>query len=229
MSMLLCIVTPLAIYMAADSRQFPSGEDNVQKLFLVGKDAIVAHSGIGVIPSGGTEGKAWDAAGEIRQIASKVVPGTFDKQLTTIENRAKSSLAEALNHYPGRLADDAHLAIMFAKRDSQGRAYMAHLRLNVVSLSDGTDRWTHRVEAGPREIVVNGETGRSGIWWDVPKECAVVPSAGTDLSPNAAFNSLAGIIRGVAAQNNYCGQMIGGPIRAAISDAAGVRWISAPF
>ena len=228
MSMLLCIVTPLAIYMAADSRQFPSGDDSVQKLFLVGKNAIVAHSGIGVIPGGGTQERAWDAADEIRQIASKTVPGTFDEQLTSLENRAKVSLGEALSHYPGRLADDAHFSIMFAKRDSQGRAYMAHIRLNVVSLSAGTDRRTHRVEAGPREIVVNGETGRSGIFWDVPKECAVLPIS-TGFSPNAAFNSLAAIIRGVAAQNSYCGQVIGGPIRAAIADAAGVRWISAPF
>jgi hypothetical protein len=229
MSMLLCIVTPLAIYMAADSRQFPSGEDSVQKLFLVGKDAVVAHSGIGVIPGAGTQGKAWDAAEEIRRLASEVVLGTFDEQLTVIENRAKLSLGGALTHYPGSLADDAHLAIMFAKRDSQGRTYVAHLRLNVVSLSAGTNRWTHRVEPGPREIVVNGETGRSGIWWDVPKECEVARPTSIDLSPNAAFNSLASIIRGVAAQSNYCGQMIGGPIRAAIGDAAGVRWISAPF
>jgi hypothetical protein len=43
-TMLLVIVTPLAIYMAADSKQYPSG-DNTEKIFLVGNDAIVMHSG----------------------------------------------------------------------------------------------------------------------------------------------------------------------------------------
>jgi hypothetical protein len=56
-TMLLVIVTPLAIYMAADSKQYPSG-DNTEKIFLVGNDAIVMHSGIGLIPRAGESGQA---------------------------------------------------------------------------------------------------------------------------------------------------------------------------
>ena len=38
MSMVVCIVAQAAVYMAADSRQYPSGRDTVQKVFLVGPD-----------------------------------------------------------------------------------------------------------------------------------------------------------------------------------------------
>ena|SRR5271157_168651 len=49
MTINLYIVTSDAVYMAADSRQFPSGADTVQKIFLLGADSITGHGGIGVI------------------------------------------------------------------------------------------------------------------------------------------------------------------------------------
>jgi hypothetical protein len=39
-----------------------------------------------------------------------------------------------------------------------------------------------------------------------------------------AFNSISGIIKDVAGQSEHCSQMIGGKVRATISDDKGTRW-----
>jgi hypothetical protein len=75
-------------------------------------------------------------------------------------------------------------------------------------------------------MLVNGERGKSGVWWDVPAECKVVLPGSIDMSSKGALISMSTIIRKVAGQSAYCSQMIGGPIRAAISDNNGARWLS---
>ena len=221
MSMLLCVVTPLAVFMAADSRQYPSGADTVQKVFLVGKDAIVSHGGIGVIPH---DGGSWDAAEELKRIAAATASGTFQEQFNFIRQQVMSSISVALRHYTARFSNNPHFTIMLAKRNSAGRTYFARQEFKLISTESSPDKWIHRVEANPVQTLVDGETARSGVWWDVPPECRVTPPPKIDLSPKAAFDSISGIIRVVAGQSAYCTQMIGGPIRAAISDAGGARW-----
>ena len=105
MSMLLCVVTPLAVFMAADSRQYPSGADTVQKVFLVGKDAIVSHGGIGVIPH---DGGSWDAAEELKRIAAATASGTFQEQFNFIRQQVMSSISVALRHYTARFSNNPH-------------------------------------------------------------------------------------------------------------------------
>jgi hypothetical protein len=227
MSMLLCIVTPIAIYMAADSRQYPNGSDTVQKVFIVGKDAILAHGGIGVIPFDDGSHGSWDAAVEMGRISSATPGGTFDKQMRFVQTQALKSFETAAKRYSGALTNNPHFTIMFAKRDSAGRAYFARQEFKVVSVSLNTGRWAHRVEPAPVQVIVNGEQNRTGIWWDVPPECRVsLTSMSFDLSPGHAFNSISGIIKDVAGQSAYCSQMIGGKVRAAISDNKETRWIS---
>jgi outer membrane protein OmpA-like peptidoglycan-associated protein len=82
-------------FLAADSRQYPKGADNVQKVFLAGKDAIIAHSGVGVIPDDDTPGEAWDAAKEIGEIATRMPSGTLQAQLLFVEIEVVRSLVVA--------------------------------------------------------------------------------------------------------------------------------------
>jgi hypothetical protein len=223
MSMLLCIVTPIAVYLAADSRQYPSGADTVQKVFLVGRDAIVGHSGIGVIGS-------WDAAKEVGRIAATAPNATFEEQLGFVQEQVLKSFNAALEGYSGdsgSLGNNPHLTIMLVKRDSTGRAYFARQEFNVVSTALGSNRWAHHAEAAPIQRLVNGETARTDAWWDVPPECPVATPLHFD-SPEGGLiwiSSISTIIRGVAGQSAYCSQLIGGPIRAAISEADGARWL----
>jgi hypothetical protein len=46
MTMLLILATAGAVFIAADSRQYPVTIDTLQKVMLVGKDGIVAQGGI---------------------------------------------------------------------------------------------------------------------------------------------------------------------------------------
>src|SRR5207247_6822241 len=120
--MLVCIVAQTAVYMAADSRQYPNGADTVQKVFLVGRDAIVGHSGIGVIPYDRASGGAWDAAKEVGRIAARVPAGTVNEQLRFIQREALDSLNAGLLHHVGEISvDHPQLTIMFVKRDVEGR------------------------------------------------------------------------------------------------------------
>src|SRR5689334_16441523 len=96
MTMVLVIVTPAAIYLAADSRQYPSGLDTVQKVFLVGKDAAIAHLGIGRIPRAGSP---WDATEEMTRISSSTPDDGFDAQLAYITEASQSSFSTAVATY----------------------------------------------------------------------------------------------------------------------------------
>ncbi len=129
MSMLLCIVTPIAVYLGADSRQYPNGIDTVQKVFLVGTDAIVGHSGIGAIGS-------WDAAKEVGRIAATTPQAAFAEQADYIDAHALKSLNAGLARYfdaPAGLGKNPHLTIMLVKRDSKGRSYFICRDFKIVS------------------------------------------------------------------------------------------------
>lgn len=225
MSMLLCIVTPIAIYLAGDSRQYPNGVDTVQKVFLVGKNAMVGHGGLGVIGS-------WDAAREVGRIAAATPNVAFEEQLVFIKAQALKSLNLALETYagnPSSLENDPHLTIMLVKRDSTGRVYFIRQEFKVVSTALSPNGWAYHAEAAPIQRLVNGVSPKTGVWWDVPPECPVSQSSVQfDADPSRVLISLSwlsAIVKGVAAQSARCSQLIGGPIHAAISDAKGARWL----
>jgi hypothetical protein len=186
----------------------------------------VAHNGIGVIPYDGDSLESWDAARELRKIAEAVPNGAFEEQLGFIQEQALSSFSTALKRYSGNLANNPHFTIMLVKQDSTGRVYFGRQEFTVVCTPLTADQWVHRAEANPIQMLVNGESGKSGVWWDVAPQCRVALPLSIDLSPKEAITSISTIIRGVANQSAYCSQRIGEPIRAAISDASGARWLS---
>jgi hypothetical protein len=225
MSMLLCVVTPIAIYLAGDSRQYPNGVDTVQKVFLVGKNAMVAHGGIGIIGS-------WDAAREVGRIAAATPNVAFEEQLAFIKTEALKSLNLALERYagnPSSLEHDPHLTIMVVKRDSTGRTYFVRQEFKVVSTTLSPSGWAYHAEAAPSQRLVDGASPKTSVWWDVPPECPVSQSSihfdGDSSRVLISPAWLAAIIKSVAAQSPRCSQLIGGPIHAAISDAKGARWL----
>lgn len=217
MSMVVCLVAQAAIYMAADSRQYPSGADTVQKVFLVGRDAMLGHSGIGLIPSDGPSGGTWDAAKEVGRIAASTPMGTFQEQLAFIQREVLKSFNTGLQQRSGEInGDHPHLAIMFVKRDSNGQGYCTHQVFSVVSTPLENQKWSHWAEAVPAE-----PPRTSGIWWDAPSECPV--SLNSRAGPIRA--ALSAFIQEVAEQSDYCRQVIGGAIRIAVADDMGARWI----
>lgn len=221
--MLLVIITPAALYMAADSRQYPSGMDTVQKVFLVGNNAIVGHSGIGIIPLEGQSDEVWDAAVEMQKICAETPVGLFGEQLGFIQQHIQSSLTKALTSYHGSLPNAAHLAILLARRED-GTIYFVRQEFRVASILLEPNKWGHPVEAAPVQWLVSGKA-TSGAWWDVPPGCEVLLPNYLDLSPQMAFQSISAVINGVAAQSTQCSERIGGAIRAAVIDDVGVRWL----
>src|SRR4051812_24448578 len=134
MSMLVIGVTASAVLFAADSRQYPSGHDTVKKLFLVGKRAVLGHSGIGVIPSDSPEQGAWDAPKEMARIAGQV-PVAFPKgQFALISEEALKSLNDGLAKRSLPIdGQNSHLTIMFVDRDAGGRVFFARKEFKVLS------------------------------------------------------------------------------------------------
>jgi len=221
MSMLVVGVTASAVLLAADSRQYPSGQDTVKKLFLVGKRAVLLHAGIGVIPSDNPQEQgAWDAAKEVARIAGQV-PAVFPKdQFAFISEEALKSLNDGLAKR-SLLIDgpNPQLTMMFVDRDAGGRVFFARKEFRVLSTRTGDHTWRHHAEAGETTVVLDRLRTDKGLWWDVPPQCPVGERKPTAPTPAG----LAAFINAVAGQSPFCSQMIGGPIRVAIIDSAGAR------
>jgi hypothetical protein len=179
MSMLVVGVTASAVLMAADSRQFPSGRDTVQKLFLAGRRSLLGHSGIGVIPSGHPEKDGvWDAAIEVERIA-KVLPSAYPKdQFAFISDAILKSLNDGLAKRPLAIdSQNAQLTIMFVDRDAGGRVFFARREFRIISVNGGGNTFRHHAEAGEPNIVLDRVRTDRGLWWDVPPSALSVSTS----------------------------------------------------
>jgi hypothetical protein len=214
MTMLLVIVSASAIYVAADSKQFPSGS-MTQKLFLVGKDAAVLQGGIAVIPGAGENGVAWESESEFRKIATLAPNGSFNEQFVDIRNRVFQSFSLALSHYNEYIPPDKKLAFFVAKRENG----ISHLARQEIPFST-TESGKHRAEL-PDALILTSAPNK--IWWDLPTECKMQDF---DFSRGITFHSISDLFHNVAAQSAICSAEIGGQIRAAVIDDAGGRWLS---
>jgi len=216
------VMTSSAVFMAADSRQYPSGKDTIQKLFVVPGHAIVGHSGIGVIPFGDPQNGAWDAAVEVERISKRVPDGDGRHQFDFIRLELLKSLNNGLARRSREIGRRSpKLAVMFVSRDSSGRVFFAREETTVVSTPLGNDQWRHHAEAGRTQIVIDRQRADRGLWWDVPPECPV-----GERRPNAPTPaSIAAFIDDVARQSAACTQMIGGRVRVATIDNGGARWL----
>jgi hypothetical protein len=220
--MLVCIVASTAVYMAADSRQSPSGADNVQKVFLVGKTAILGHGGIGVIPFNGPSGGAWDAAREAERVANRTPVEAPKDQFRFIGRELLRSLNQGLLQRSEEIrGSDPHLVVMFIARDLEGHAFFFRQEFKVVGtvLPDGT--WRYHGDAAPIQVVVDGKSGATGTWWDVPPEYQV----GLRRLEGLTHAAISAFIKDVSQQSESCRRQIGGQVRLAVVDGAGARWM----
>jgi hypothetical protein len=219
MSMLAVTVTASAVLFAADSRQFPSGEDGVQKVFLVGTRALLGHSGVGIIP--GDDDSRWDAAAEVGRIAGGVPAVAPREKFAFITRDLLQSLNAGLakRSLPiGR--NDVRLTIMFVSRDPDGTVYLARQEFRVFATGAGEGKFRHHAEAQEPSVIIDSLRAKAGLWWDAPSECPVMrmPTAPTP----AAFTTF---INGVGGQSTECSRLIGGRIRVATIDRNGARWL----
>jgi hypothetical protein len=218
MSMLVVGVTAYAVFIAADSRQYPSGKDTVQKVFLVGKRAILGHEGIGVIPFDSAQPGAWDASDEVERISKRVPHVRARNQFDFIRSELHKSINAGLARRSLEIdGSNLHLAIVFIHRDSDGKVFIAREKIEVVSTRLADKRWRHHAEPGAPQILINAKHADQGLWWDVPEECPVGPRMPAALTTAA----ISAFINNVAVQSRMCSQKIGGPVRIAIVDDTG--------
>jgi hypothetical protein len=223
MSMLVIGVTATAVLFAADSRQYPNGNDTVKKLFLVGKRGMLGHSGIGILPSDKPVAQgSWDAEKEVERIAGQV-PAAFPKdQFDFISKEVLKSLNAGLAKRSLPIdGTNPHVSIMFVDRDSGGRVFFARKEFKVVSVHASDGSWKHHAEQGEAQVVLDRVRTDRGLWWDVPRECPV--GERKPAAPTVA--GLAAFINDVAKQSPQCAQQIGGTVRVATSDSAGAHWL----
>ncbi len=231
MTMLLVLVTAGAVFVAGDSRQFPTHEDTRQKVQLAGRDAITAEAGIGVIPDGNPQGGPWDALAVLQDIAVSVPDGTFSEQLNFLREKFNASFSDAAARFHNEipLNPAPKIDVFFVKRDTRGRAYVAVQEFHVRSIALPGGRWQHRVEIDAPQIELEGvilQGAAIRTYWSVPNECTVdVKSIPTNPQGHEA-QWMSDLIRVVAAQSPQCAAQIGGPIRIATIDAAGAHWLS---
>jgi hypothetical protein len=226
MSMLVVGVTESAVLFAVDSRQYPSREDTVKKLFLVGKRGMLGHSGIGVIPSDEPQKQgSWDAAREVERIAGQVLPvlPAYPKdQFAAIGDEVLASLNAGLSKRSLSIeGQNPRLTIMFVDRDDGGRVFLARKEFRVISEQAEKGSWRHHAEEGETQVILDRLRHDRGLWWDAPPECPIGDRKPTAPTP-AAF---AAFINEVAGQSPLCAQKIGGPIRVATIDSGGARWL----
>lgn len=208
--------------MAADSRQYPSGADNVKKVFLVGKTAILGHVGIGIIPFNGPQSGAWDAAKAVESLANRTPVETPKDEFRFIGRELLRSLNQGLLRRSEEISGiNPHLAIMLVVRDREGRAFLFRQEFKVVGTALSGKTWRYHAEAAPVQVIVDGKSGASGIWWDVPTDCPV--GVRRPVAPTHA--AISTFISSVSQQNEHCRQQIGGAVRAAVVDGAGARWL----
>jgi hypothetical protein len=223
MSMLVVGVTASAVLFAVDSRQYPSGEDTVKKLFLVGKRGMLGHSGIGVIPSDKPQEQgSWDAARQVERIAGHVLAAYPKDQFAAISAEVLASLNAGLSKRSLPIeGQNPRLTIMFVDRDDGGRVFLARKEFRVISEQADNGSWRHHSEEGETQVILDRLRTDRGLWWDVPPECPIGNRKPTAPTP-AAF---AAFINDVAGQSPLCAQKIGGPIRVATIESGGARWL----
>jgi hypothetical protein len=110
---------------------------------------------------------------------------------------------------------------MFVARDLEGRAFLFQQEFKVVGTALLDKTWRYHADAAPAQVIVDGKGGASGMWWNVPPECPVGvrrPVAPTHVAISAFIND-------VSQQSERCRRQIGGPVRVAVVDGAGARWL----
>lgn len=229
--MTLVLATASAVFVAGDSRQSVTLDDTIQKVFLVGNDALIAHAGVGVIPDAGPQGEPWDAAAELRTIAAETTAGSFAHQLREITEKLETSFANALSRFDEIIRTDppAKIDIFFAKRNADGRVSVALQEFYVRSLQKADVKWQHRLELGELQIMLNDtKLADDAIrtYWSVPPGCAVNSSSAPPIPRENIASWIRDLIRSVANQSPQCTAQIGGPIRIATVDSEGARWLA---
>jgi hypothetical protein len=219
MTMLLVIVSASAIYVAADSKRYPTGEIT-QKIFLVGDNASVMESGFGFIPE--EIGGGWNVSVELENIARSIPEGTFGDQLSSIRTQLYTSLSVAMARYQGPLPSvpKNKTTFFFAKR-IDGRTYPAFQVFPVIKTPLGTNI----VQFQDAKIYINGAKQPITNASVLPPECEMKASDAEILGAKS-LDAISDIFHRVAAQSEICSQQIGDPIRVAVIDDSGVRWLN---
>jgi hypothetical protein len=211
MTMLLVIVSASGIYAAADSRRFPEG-NTTQKIFAVGNDAVILQGGFALIPGAGENGSDWDSAAEFRKIAASITYRRgLERQLDLLRNRVFENFSNAMSRFHGEIPSGKSLVFFFVKR-LQAKNYGLFQKISV-------DEVQSRLYQAKMEKPFGFETG---IYYSLPDGCAM---QSYDFKEGASFESISELFHRVAGQSELCSHEIGGPIRIAIIDDGGVRWL----
>jgi hypothetical protein len=229
MTMIFVLATAGAVFVAGDSRQFPTLADTRQKVYLVGEDALIAQAGIGVIPSVEPNRPAWDALAVLRDIAGKTGSGSFREQFNLIMTEYGANFTIALSRYPEIIRTDppSKIAIFFAKRASDRRVHIGIQEFHVQSSVHAGGKWEHNMQLGARQVKLDGiilAENQIQAYWSVPHGCSVDAVRSIPKGGEAVW--IAALMRRVSAQSSECTAQIGGPIRIATVDSAGAHWLA---
>ena len=230
MTILFVLATPGSVFLAGDSRQFPTRDDTRKKVFLVGKDALIAQGGVGVIPSVRPDGGPWDALSTLNGIVDRTGAAEFGKQLEFIAKEFGERFADVLSrfHEVIRREPPAKIDMFFVKRTSNRRVYVAYQEFHVRSKEDPGGRWQHEMELGVPQIKLDGIKLRNEAirtYWSAPFGCAVETRKAGPINRGQEAAWITKLVRGVAAQSEQCSAQIGGTIRVATVDNKGARWL----
>ena len=211
MTMLLVIASASAIYAAADSKQFPSG-NITEKIFAVGRDAVIMNAGFAFIPKAGENGNDWDARVEIGKLAASIPDGAPEQQFNFLRNRVLENFSQAIARYHGEIPTGKSLDFFFVRR--------------IAAKNYG---WFQKIlvqEAEPRIYQASLDSPKrfdTGVYWSLPLECIMHNFRIDQIISVAAISDL---FHRVAGQSEACSRQIGDPIRVTIiDDDAGVRWL----
>jgi hypothetical protein len=167
----------------------------------------------------------------LREIARGTEPGSFSKQLDHITQQYGTSFAEALSRFnePMRTDPPSKIDTFFAKREADGRTSVAIQQFLVRSSQRADGRWDHRMEVGERLIKLDRamlSAEQIQAYWSVPPECVVDVARAPPIPHGREADWIKDLFRTVAGQSPQCSAQIGGPIRIAIVDANGIRWLA---
>jgi hypothetical protein len=210
MTMLLVIASASGIYAAADSRRFPAG-DTTQKIFTVGNDAVIMQGGFALIPGAGDNGNNWDAVVEFQKTAATITDEEPERQFDLLRTRVFDNFSNAISRFRGEISNGKSLDFFFVRR-LQAKNYGWFQKISVDEVQSRT--YQAKIE--------NPITFETGVYWSLPPECSM---QNFDFKEGASFGSISELFHRVASQSVSCSHQIGGPIRIAIIDDGGVRWL----
>lgn len=238
-SLVVCLATPAALYVAADSRYAKAPlaiRDSARKLLVYGRTALCGLCGL--LRFTRTE---FDFAGdalrqttlELAEVIGGLEPLGMDWKSSSAERFAESlhaALAPVWATFTGGLdspfgSSRELVQILYANRSAAGEVCVDGIDLKHSMRRSESGEYSSVLEAPVVRTIFHGTVHAQRLFIRGSKRCVSTAALGGKVDDDAAaVEAIDGVFR-VSRREMRCAKAIGGPVDVAVIDSSGRRWL----